>query len=342
MKSAFARRALAASALLAIVVAAVWWLHARPRDDARRRDGPADISLSPASRPGHAPLEGAHGHTATVASHDSSESRAASLPTHPGQPLPPPGTPLVLMFDSLKTLAEQGDARAACRLAFELDRCRKIDLLRKAPAVWREAAKQSPVPVSEEETARRVAESESRLAQAETACKDVSGEQMLAAWDYGLAAALAGNREARWLVSFFPVGLDYNHPENTLEGWAEWRRYIPRIMQEGVEAGDPRMFQLAGRAYLMPTLGYRVYPQDAIRGTALMMALQAGASPAYRDAATSGSHFWMDRFGLSEDEVRRARALAATLPPLTQLPAGGYDWSRGMAPDSDGSACEKP
>jgi hypothetical protein len=41
-------------------------------------------------------------------------------------PLPDDGTPLRLVYDSLKQRAGSGDARAACRLAAELERCERV------------------------------------------------------------------------------------------------------------------------------------------------------------------------------------------------------------------------
>jgi len=41
-------------------------------------------------------------------------------------PLPEDGTPLRLVFDGLKQRAEGGDARAACRLAAELEQCERV------------------------------------------------------------------------------------------------------------------------------------------------------------------------------------------------------------------------
>jgi hypothetical protein len=41
-------------------------------------------------------------------------------------PLPEPGTPLRLVYDGLKQRANSGDARAACRLAAELEQCERV------------------------------------------------------------------------------------------------------------------------------------------------------------------------------------------------------------------------
>lgn len=54
-----------------------------------------------------------------------SASRVASLGAVQA-PLPDDGTPLRLVFDGLKQRANGGDARAACRLAAELEKCERV------------------------------------------------------------------------------------------------------------------------------------------------------------------------------------------------------------------------
>ena len=55
-------------------------------------------------------------------------------------PLPPLGTPLTAIYRDLQDRVAHGDAAAACRLAFELDRCAKLPWLREVPAFWKQAA----------------------------------------------------------------------------------------------------------------------------------------------------------------------------------------------------------
>src|SRR5438132_9694225 len=92
---------------------------------------------------------------------------------------------------------------------------------------------------------QEIPDAERQLSEIETVCRDFPQTETLQAWNYALSAALAGNREARWRVAFFPAGLDFMSPANTLEGWAEWRRYVPRILDEGIKAGDPRIISIA-------------------------------------------------------------------------------------------------
>lgn len=86
----------------AAAVALVWW----------RGDKPASSS----------PLAPQQQVTAAVAER---EPEVANLGA-PQMPLPDEGTPLRLVFDGLKQRANDGDARAACRLAAELEQCERV------------------------------------------------------------------------------------------------------------------------------------------------------------------------------------------------------------------------
>jgi hypothetical protein len=258
-------------------------------------------------------------------------------------PLPPAGTPLVAIRADLEKLVAQGDAGAACRLAFELDRCRKLPGMRSSPAFWQQQAAKTNDPKQAESLRRMQEVVQGRLAAAEQACKDFPPEEdTLLAWDYGLASALAGNRMALWHTTFFPWGLDVQHPENTLEQWSQWRELVPQLLQAGVEGGDPRLFSLAARAYLVPYFGMQVYPRDPVRSVAYLMAIAPQAAEVYRATMQRDLQFAIERGHLDAQQVEAARAIAQTLPPLKDVPPGGFDRSRGMSPDEDGSECEQP
>ncbi len=261
--------------------------------------------------------------------------KAGSRDTHFG-PLPPPDTPLAAILPSLEQQARQGDSRAACRVAFELKRCHQTEMRRRVYE-----AQRARVAAGEKGNMNldRLLAGDRELNDLEAVCAGITPEKTLEAWDYALAAALAGNREGRWLAAMFPAGLDIMHPENTLEGWAEWRRYIGRILQEGVEAGDPRMFSLTSSAYRMPWFGYRVFERDPVHAAALKLALRDKASPAWKQGEADAEFLLR---GLSPEDQARAQAMVATLPTLSGVPAGGIDWSRGMGPDANGSECERP
>ncbi|HET7400916.1 MAG TPA: hypothetical protein VFJ62_04015, partial [Usitatibacter sp.] len=226
--------------------------------------------------------------------------------------------------------------------AFELDRCGKLPMLRGSAASWQANAGKATDARQRESMQRMQENLQRRLAEAEQACRNFPQEDTLLAWDYGVASALAGNRMALYHTSFFPWGLDAQHPENTLEQWSQWRELVPRLLEAGVEGGDPRLFSLASRAYLMPFFGVRVHPRDPVRGFAYLIAILPQAAPAYRATMERDLQYWIESEHVDAAQLEAARAIAKTLPPLKDVPAGGFDWSRGMAPQEDGSECEGP
>lgn len=319
-----------------LVLAAWWWWPGDAGPDPARSIA-SKPRLSPASS---SAVSGATAGTPRIVVAAAPDAAVARI----GEKLPPPGTPLTQMYTPLRRMAEAGNAAAACRLAFELNECRTQEEKRGSVAFWErrqeEARAQGKNPA---EFDLRISEARKRAAQRETACAGFPLDETLLAWDFTLAAALAGNREARWMAGFFPAGLDFVRPENTLEGWMQWRENIAGILEAGVRDGDPRMFRLAASAYTKIEWGTRIHPEDRERGVAFMFALRDAASPAYRAAAERDADFFLDRW-FKDDPAARARieAIARSLPPIRHSASGGIDWTRGMAPDRDGTQCERP
>lgn len=258
--------------------------------------------------------------------------RAASL-----APLPPANLPLAEAYPALKALAQQGDARASCRLAFELERCNRLPSLRGAAAFWRDsAAKSAPNAHSQQ----LIASAEAQLQAAEAACKGFPAEEGRQAWDYALAAATAGNREARYMVASLPPGLDPQRPENTLEGWSQWRDAIGSILAAGVADGDPRMLALAARAHRLPVFGFQALPPDPLRAVALQMAIQMRSANAYRPTIDRDVRYAVAEARLDAAAEAKARTLAETF--TVRAGPEGIDWSRGMGVATPAEACEAP
>jgi hypothetical protein len=257
--------------------------------------------------------------------------------------LPAVGRPLVEIRKELEDMVRAGDARAACRLGYEIDRCAKLPSLRMAPDFWRSnLAKQAPGTPQYTGMKWLLDHTQESLAVAESTCAGFEVPEGTLAWDYTLAAALAGNRQAIWNAVAFPMGLDSSRPENTLEGWTQWRQYAPGLITAGIQAGDPRVFFIAARDYHMPSFGAQLFDRDPVRSVALLMAIQPSAAPAYRSTMESDIAFEIDYLRLSPQDQEAARALAATLPRV-RVPSGDtFDWSHGMGPNTTGKECEDP
>jgi hypothetical protein len=259
------------------------------------------------------------------------------------RPLPAPGRPLIEIYKELDALVKEGDARAACRLGFEIDRCAKLPATRQSPAFWQsEAARHAPGSAQYKSAQWLLERTRAATASAEAACAGFAVSDGSVAWDYTLAAALAGNRQAIWNAVGFPAGLDLGHPENTLEGWTQWRQYAPGLISAGIEAGDPRVFSIAARDYEMPRFGAQLFERDPVRSVALLMAILPSAAPAYRPTMERDIAYAIRSRNLSPQDQEAARALATTLPRVRIASGDGFDWSRGMAPETTGRECEEP
>ena len=256
------------------------------------------------------------------------------------QAMPALDRPLVQIYGELKSMAAEGNMAAACRIGYELMRCRNLPATRSTPDFLR----QNLATLRQREGAdadRQLREAEARVASAEAACRDFPEEEFARAWDYYLAAALAGNRHAVWRVLSFPPGLDASRPESTLEGWAEWRRYQVQLIEIGIRDGDPRVFDLASQLHDRPYLRVRALPLDPVRSLAYKMALLPGASAAYRPVIERELKGFEDHLDLTPQQVEQARVFAASLPALRGLPKGGFDWTRGPQPET-AKECERP
>jgi hypothetical protein len=270
-------------------------------------------------------------------------SLASASTTSFAKALPAPGRALVEFRKELEEMVRAGDARAACRLGYEIDRCAKLPTLRMVPGFWRDnLAKQTPGTPQYTGMKWLLDRTQESLAVAESACAGFEVPDGTLAWDYTLAAALAGNRQAIWNAVGFPVGLDWDRPENTLEGWAQWRQYAPGLITAGIQAGDPRIFSIAARDYHMPSFGAQLFDRDPVRSVALLMAILPSAAPAYRSTMERDIAFSIEHLKLSPQDQEAARALAATLPRVNVPSGEGFDWSHGMGPNTTGKECEDP
>ena len=266
--------------------------------------------------------------------------RAASWsPNRPIRALPPLGSPLREVLASLKDQAAEGDAAAACRIAFELDRCAKLPMLRNSPSFWEQGLSRV-FGRARADVEWHVQNARRMLSEAESACEGLPPEELAWTFDYAMSAALAGNRQARWMMVGVPAGLDPSRPERTLEAWAVWRQNIRGIIEAGIAAGDPRIMRIAANAYTRPEWGFRIFPEDPVRAVAMQFAIARAATPSYRATEENNGMSIARMAGLSPDQIEEARRIAATLS-TKQAPEGGVEWSRGMSPSADGTDCER-
>jgi hypothetical protein len=190
---------------------------------------------------------------------------AAATSSEPSLPVLPPlpgddDIPLAELFVLLEESALGGERVAACRLAAELDRCRKLPKLRADAVFWESNARRSDALL--EYAIDAVARNEAAIASLEVHCAGITDEQLASGWRHQLRAADLGDREAalRYL-------LDPPLPERALDdlpGWAEYaRRFAP--MLEALAAGGDANAGLLLLAQLSGEHGQAMIPPDPYR-----------------------------------------------------------------------------
>jgi TPR repeat protein len=322
------------SAVLAIVAAALggFWAgerHAGERADAQLpaevRSG-ADASAVIAPAP-HAPAK--------------LEAVAAVPPR--SAPLPPIGTPVAQVLDDLKRDAQAGDARAACRLAFELERCEDLRALQASIATFRDHAER---PGIGPELARRynaIADRDQvRLADGRRLCEGVSTRQAADAWRYLLQAARAGHAPSMARFASRRVFSDAD-PVAALDGLIAFRNEGPTFLARAAQAGDAEAYEQLAFAYVTGMdLGLGV-PHDAVRGVAYYTALARVATPDERTRLQRAIDYAIQNDNLAAGDVARARAMAEPLAAvlLRHHAPGTVEVGRAPFSADNGSHCER-
>jgi hypothetical protein len=237
------RTQLRKSTILFVVAIGVagWLLYLLLRDPPH----PAPVATSGSATAPEKPAPAAQ--SPRVASSDSPAAPAPSMsPASPvavaaAKPLivvqPEPGTPLKQLESLLRPAADQGDARAACRLGIELAPCARLGL---AKAVLDSA--QRDLDRSAGESATRLALEVQQLTRAmvetQTLCSDVSQDSIRNAWRYLYNAAAAGNVAAMSRFVRDP-GFDAGDA-NASEGSDAYARSAADFLARAIEGGDVR------------------------------------------------------------------------------------------------------
>lgn len=328
-------RTVIAAALIAILVT-TWILFDRKTDGSAPPSGTSSetAGLSPSAvGPGRA-QRGPRGGT----------DAAGDLSHRPAFSMPAINAPLQQVYPALRAEAAAGNPRAACRLAFELQRCAFLPKQREAAAHNEEQV--SPR-LRTTEPGRRALLEESRersrreLEVADAVCAGfVAPQGELQPWEYLLAAAQAGHEpSAVRYVSGGNIGLDLEHPLRSFDAWAAYRREAPAIAERSIAAGSPEAYLWVAFSSLGGWYGMELAPRDPVRAAALYMALRDRAAPRYLPELNRNITALMDREKLNSADLLNAKALATQLARQLKAPPEGVDLSQGMFPSEDGSHC---
>ncbi len=168
---------------------------------------------------------------------------AADRPADPDAPLPAVDAPLAPHLDELRRRASAGDARAACRLAMQLNACawlpsREIFEERRTTANAAMGIRQREGQDDER----------AQLALLRRTCAGVQPFDATEAFRWQQQAAMAGNRESLYRAAALPV----LHPEEILEHVAEWSLWRDRalvFLERSLALGDPRAVETLAELY---------------------------------------------------------------------------------------------
>jgi len=211
-------------------------------------------------------------------------------------------------------MADAGDARAACRLAYELDRCRRLPLLesgvKNAEVQVTRARDQGRDTSAVTRFAERVEREYSRVLKV---CADFPIEDTAQAWQYSLAAAQQGYGPA--IMNFLGgrVGLDTVNPLNTAEGWLAYKQFGPSLLQQALDQGIPLAYEFAAANHAWTESGRRIVPFDPVRSVAIYTALRTVATNDYKVKLTADIDAVVERTKLSPADLAKANADAAVI-----------------------------
>jgi hypothetical protein len=197
---------------------------------------------------------------------------AASTPSV-AAPLPPLDTKLADIYDALKARAEQGDGRAACRLAAELQQCADRDFMLegadRAARMLDERGEQAATPGREPSQweSRRLSMAQQQIDFAlalDERCKGISEAQLADHTNLWRRAALSGHVPS--MVHYAKGdGFRMRATLDNLEALATYKGEAERMMRQAAAAGSAEAVQQLFAAYIERRSPWSGLLQQAIK-----------------------------------------------------------------------------
>jgi TPR repeat protein len=323
---------LGALAAVAVAVAAAFMLWDR------EAGLPDSASLPGAAQ---APASASESPASTV--HARSAPPIPPRPVAPPPPLPPLNTPLAATLAELKAQALRGHAPAACRLAFELERCHNARRQQRSVVNYRNLAEQPGIGPELTKRYGAVAEREqARLAEVQKLCEGVPAQESVEAWRYLLQAARAGHGPS--MARFGSRrSLGDEDPMRILDGLLAFRNEGPAFLQRAAEMGYAEAFDQLAFGYITGNNMGLEFPVDRLKGLAYYLALTRTGTPEEVARLMRAIDYTAKSDKLSPDELERARAMSVPLAEtlLRRNAPGSVDFTGGTYGGDNGSHCEK-
>ena len=281
--------------------------------------------------------------------HDVSPIASARLPNHNASApvlageaaLPPTDVKLANVYPQLKKLADEGNPKAACRLAYELNRCRTLPIL--ALIAKNYAARLARVKESRQATEtdeRREAQIQREYAKASNVCSEFPPAATGDAWRYALQAAQAGSGPAIMNFVGLKMGLDERNPDNTAQGWVAYKELGPGLLQHALDSGMPEAYEYAASLHAWKNPPQQLVPYDPVRALAMYQALSNVATDEqYKDDLAVRITTLKQHYGFTADEVTKAGTESARMAALiSQNALGPID---GKSKADPGASCDR-
>lgn len=258
-------------------------------------------------------------------------------------PLPPLNAPVLSVLDDLRKQAAAGSTPAACRLAFELDRCRNQQRQQRVVANYANLAAQPGVGPELGRRYMQLAEREQqRVNETQRVCQGVPQDETGDAWRYLLQAARAGHGPSMARYATRRTLWDED-PVRVLDGLIAFRAEGPAFLQSAADMGIPEAYEQLAFSLASGVTGGLEIPVDRVRGLAYYLALMRTATPEENARLQRAVDYAMQKENISREELARARTLSEglALPLLRRHPPGSVDFTGGTFAADNGSHCEK-
>jgi TPR repeat protein len=323
-------RGLVALAALAAALAVAFLL--RGGEEGRGGSGTAPAPASAAEAPA----------SSVRAWPENSPARAAA-PRAAATPLPPLNTPLAATLVDLKAQARQGHAPAACRLAFELERCHNARRQQRSVVSYRNLAEQPGIGPELTKRYAAVAEREqARLSEVQKLCEGVPPEESAEAWRYLLQAARAGHGPSMARFGSRRTLVDED-PMRILDGLLAFRNEGPAFLQRAAEMGYAEAYEQLAFGYITGNNMGLDFPVDRLKGLSYYIALTRTGTPEEVARLMRAIDYTVKNDRISPDELERARAMSVPLAEtlLRRNAPGSITFTGGPYGADNGSHCEK-
>jgi hypothetical protein len=219
--------------------------------------------------------------------------------------------PLKEIYGALSHSAKSGDAVAACRLAYELQRCDAFNKNQKklADGLAFMATGRTLTPQQEQNKSKV----EREIERDAPICEGFRAEQGVRSADYLLLAARLGHEMS--MLQYVAIGTPglYERPPNA-DDLATYQSLAPGFMRSALEAGIPQAFVFASAASTREFHGVQLLPNDPISAVAYQIAVARRAPPEHSERLQSqGIQYLVKKYNLTADDLNKANTSADKL-----------------------------